>query len=194
MPLAFLFTPLVLFAVSLSCQSVSLTCAVTLTQLLIYSIPIVVMAALTAGLVLVPWYYEKASSKSAKSIQSFVNNESRRMGLAKTPQAFSFDSGKPFAFSTSFFKPRIFISVGMQEVLTKKEMQAVLLHELAHVKNSSAWFKFSSSMLKIFSPFAAVRGFGFSIDAEEQNADAYAIMRQKTLRHINSAKKKVSIK
>lgn len=191
--LAFLFVPLVLFALSLSCQYASLGCSVTITQLLLYTLPIVFLATLIAGFLLLPRYYEKFSFKAPSDLQDFVDEESKRLNLSKKPAVFSFDSGKPFAFSLSFFKPRIFLSVGMQEVLSKKEVEAVLLHELAHIRNASSWFRFSSSLLKAFSPFSTVRNFGFNAGVEERRADSFAALRQKTGRHLKSAKKKISL-
>jgi len=191
--LAFLFAPLVFLALSLSCQYASLGCAVTLAQLFLYALPGIIFATVIAGFVLLPHYYEQSSLTASKQLQDFVDEEAKRLKLSKAPKVFSFDSGKPFAFSLSFFKPRVFVSVGMQEVLRKKELEAVLLHELAHIKNASSWFKFSSSLLKAFSPFAAVKSFGFSINGEERKADNYAALRQGTRRHLNSAKRKVSL-
>ena len=191
--LAFLFAPLVFLALSISCQAASVACAVTITQLLLYSLPLIIIGTVIAGFMLLPQYYKQSSIKAPQEIQDFVGNEARRLKLGKTPEVFSFDSGKPFAFALSFLKPRIFISVGMQEILSKKELEAVLLHELAHIKNASPLSKFSSTLLKAFSPFAALRNFGFSIDAEEDKADAYAAARQKTRKYLRSAKRKVSL-
>ena len=191
--LAFLFTPLALMALSISCSAASIACAVTLTQLLLYAIPIIIIGTVIAGFLFLPRVYERSAIAAAKQTQDFVDREAKRLKLSRTPRVYSVDSGKPFAYSLSFFKPRIFMSVGMQEVLSKKELEAVLLHELAHVKNASTWFKFSSSILKAFSPFAAMRNFGFSVAAEEKKADEYAIGRKKTARHLNSAKRKVSL-
>ncbi|MBS3070159.1 M48 family metalloprotease [Candidatus Micrarchaeota archaeon] len=191
--LAFLFAPLVFLALSISCQVASIACAVTITQMLLYSLPLIIIGTIVAGFILLPRYYKSSSLKAPESLSKFVKKESKRLKLKKAPEVFSADSGKPSAFTLGFFNPRIFVSVGMQEVLSKKEIEAVLLHELSHVKNASSWFKFSSTLLKAFSPFAALRGFGFSVDAEEHKADSYAARRQGTRRHLNSAKKKAAI-
>ncbi|HIH19907.1 TPA: M48 family metalloprotease [Candidatus Micrarchaeota archaeon] len=190
--LAFLFAPLVFLALSISCPVASLGCSVTLTQTFLYGIPVLLLMTVLAGFVFLPRYYQRTSIQFPGPVREFVKKESKRLKLSKTPGVFSVDSGKPDAFSISFFKPRIFVSVGMQEILGKKELEAVLLHELAHIKNASTWFKFSSAILKVFSPFAAIRNFGFSVEAEEKKADDYAARIQGTRRHLNSAKRKVS--
>lgn len=190
--LAFLFAPLVFLALSISCQASSIACAVTITQFVLYSIPVVLILTVIAGFILLPRYYTQSGLKAHEQLQEFVNKEAKQLKLEKTPSVYSIDSGKPSAFTLGFFNPRIFVSVGMQEVLSKKELESVLLHELAHVKNASTWFKFSSSVLRVFSPFTALRGFGFSVDAEEKSADAYARSRQKTSKYLNSAKRKAS--
>ncbi len=191
--LAFLFAPLVFLALSISCQVASIACAVTITQMLLYSLPLIIIGTVVAGFILLPRYYKSSSLKAPRQMREFVAKEAKRLKLKTTPEVLSADSGKPSAFTLGFFNPRIFVSVGMQEVLNKKEIEAVLLHELAHVKNASSWFKLSSALLKAFSPFAALRGFGFAIDVEERKADAYAAQRQGTRRHLDSAKKKASI-
>ncbi len=191
--LAFLFAPLVFIALSISCQASSIACAVTITQFLLYSLPAILLITVVAGFILLPRYYTQTGLKAHGQLQEFVNKEAKRLKLKKIPLVYSVDSGKPSAFTLGFFSPRIFVSVGMQEVLGKKELEAVLLHELAHVKNASSWFKFSSAVLKAFSPFSIVRGFGFAVEAEEKRADAYAVRMQGTARHLNSAKRKVSI-
>ncbi|MEM4254754.1 MAG: M56 family metallopeptidase [Candidatus Norongarragalinales archaeon] len=191
--LAFLFAPLVFLALSISCQVASITCAVTITQFLLYSLPLIIIGTVIAGFIMLPRYYKQTSLKAPQGLRRFVENEARRLKLSKTPELRSLDSGKPSAFTLGFFNPSIFVSVGMQETLNKKEIEAVLLHELAHVKNASSWFKFSSALLKAFSPFAAVRSFGFSVDTEELKADSYAASRQDTCRHLDSAKRKVSL-
>lgn len=191
--LTLLFSPLLLLGATLTCQNSSLSCPVTLLRLAVYAIPTLLAIMMAAVFILVPKYYERSSYRAPHSMQEFVNRESRRLNLRKIPKVLSFDSGRPFALSISFFNPKIFLSIGMREILTKKEIEAVLLHEIAHVKNASSWFKLSSALLNFFSPFAAVRNFGFSVDAEERSADDYAVSRQKTSRHINSAKRKISL-
>ena len=94
------------------------------------------------------------------------------------------------AFSQASSTNRIFISVGMMETLTRKELEAVALHEIEHLRRSTPLFKASTAIYRLFSPISAVRAFNSSLVAEERIADEYAAKRQGTDRYLKSAKKK----
>jgi len=84
----------------------------------------------------------------------------------------------------------VFVSVGMFDLFSKKELDAVLLHELYHVKARSSWSKFSAVFVKAFSPIAWFSS--SSVEKEERAADAFAVHLQKTSRHLKSAKQKLN--
>ena len=75
----------------------------------------------------------------------------------------------------------------MFDVLNKKEIEAVLLHELAHIKRMSSVGKVSQKLM-LFSPFYKIASFGHS--REEEIADEFAIQAQGTSMHIKNARKK----
>ena len=71
-------------------------------------------------------------------------------------------------------------------------MQAVLLHELYHIKNKSSIWKFSLNQIKRFSPLSYFSSIRKSINNEERDADLFAIKVQGTKRFLQSAKKKIN--
>ena len=163
--------------------------------------PIFVMIGLTAfiaivlGLIIAPILFIKSYKKrtikfSANWLMNIMENISRTAGIEK-PKLFFVDMAKPVAFSISMIKPKIFVSVGLMELLSKKEIVAVLLHEIAHIKNRTSVFKIASFFTRIVSPLARFTTFSEELSKEESRADDFAFEIQKTYRHINSAKRKI---
>lgn len=164
--------------------------------------PILIMIGLTSfiaiiiGLILAPIlfiqnYKRRAIAINIEWIREFIDTNS--MSLNIKPRLFFVDIAKPLAFSISFLKPKIFISIGLMDLLTKKELEAVLLHEFAHIKNKTSLFKISSFLTNIISPLARFTTCFDELNKEEKKADMFAIESQKTSRYINSAKKKFEI-
>ena len=79
----------------------------------------------------------------------------------------------------------------LENLLSKKEIVAVLLHEIAHIKNRTSVFKIASFFTRIVSPLARFTTFSEELSKEESRADDFAFEIQKTYRHINSAKRKI---
>jgi Zn-dependent protease with chaperone function len=110
----------------------------------------------------------------------------RETGIAA--QFWLLDTAKPIAFS---FGRHVLVSVGMFELLTRKQQDAVVLHELSHVQRQSALTTFSTALARFFSPLAHFASVNERVNAEEQAADDFAIRHQGTTRHVNAAKQKV---
>ena len=95
------------------------------------------------------------------------------------------------AFSFRNFRSAVFLSVGLFDILKWKEVQAVILHELAHIKQKSSSLKLSTFMLRVFSPLSVLLKFQHKNTEEEEKADLLAIRMQKTDKHIRSARRKL---
>lgn len=191
--LALLAFPIAFFGVSMGCQSMGgAGCAnAGMTELIVYAIPGALLLALLAGAVIMPLMYlfsKRAVEVRGDKLNTFVSREAARAGI-RAPKLYAIDDAKPRAFSFAAFSSAIFVSAGALERLNKREAEAVLLHELAHIKNGSSAFKFSSALMRIFSPLAS---FGrCSIAEEERLADAFAARRQGTKRYLTAAKEKM---
>src|SRR3989338_4604135 len=99
-------------------------------------------------------------------MKRFVRKHSKKLRL-KEPKIYAINKSKPLAFSFRSHKSAIFLSIGLTEILNKKELQAVLLHELAHVKEKSSALKVSNTIMSIFSPFSRLAGFHNNTGREE---------------------------
>ncbi|PIN81881.1 hypothetical protein COV11_00815, partial [Candidatus Woesearchaeota archaeon CG10_big_fil_rev_8_21_14_0_10_30_7] len=124
-------------------------------------------------------------------IKEFVKKHSKKLNV-KEPKIYSLNDANPMAYSITNLNPSIFISAGLSELLSKKEMESVLLHELYHHKNKVYFWKFSINLLRIFSPLATFISTSEPMKQEEKEADNYAINLQKTNKYLLSAKKKIN--
>lgn len=161
---------------------------------ILWIVPLSIISTFTAGFFVLPYLYRmthKSKEVTTKSLISFIKKYSTIMGIKKLPKVYFIDTAKPIAHSFTNFKPSIFISVGMFETLGKKELQAVILHELHHIMARSSFLKFSTHFARFVSPIARFTVFEDELKEEEYNADNFAVMTQKTDRHLVSAKKKI---
>ena len=207
--LSALFFPLALFAYSTGCSTAmascagnscasiaALMCSPNLIKLLVYPLPITIALATVAGFVVIPFLHTKSSKvqelKDAR-LNSFAGKWARRLKL-KQPKLYAVDDQKPLAYSFKSFQPSIFLSIGLLELLGLKEKQAVVLHELAHLKEDDSALKVSEKMLK-FSPLYLLKEFAkkkpHSPEAEKK-ADEFAAKAQGTGKHVKSARGKVN--
>lgn len=79
------------------------------------------------------------------------------------PEVYLLDSGTPRIFSYGGHGwPKIYMTVGLMEVLENDEVLAAVGHEIAHIKNNDTFLKSASLSLKIASLFNIV---GFVVDS-----------------------------
>jgi Zn-dependent protease with chaperone function len=124
------------------------------------------------------------------SLYDFVRRYSKRLNIS-APKIYAVNKAEPVAFSFRSFKSAIFLSIGLFDILDRKETEAVVLHELAHIKQKSSIIKFSNQILNVFSPLSIVARFNHDSSYEEEAADKFVVKVQKTAGHISSAKMKL---
>ncbi len=196
MKVAFLFMHLLLLAFPLyyfgfqtNCQVPILNCDF---KTVATFIPVGLFGVFVIGFFAVPGLYLRMNRKNEINdahINKIITKYSKNYKIKK-PRIYLLNTAKPVAYSMSNFLSAIFISAGMLDLLSKREIEAVLLHELAHIKSGSSLKKFSTLFVKTFSPLSAFASFG-GLDAEEKMADAFAVSVQGTDRFVNSAKSKI---
>src|SRR5574342_316118 len=130
--LLFILSPLFYFALSINCslglvQGLLSWCTAVLAKFVIYILPPLMAAVFIAGYVLLPKLYAFIS----KPLQSRTFERLCRATGIKS-ELFIIDRAKPLAFTLG---RKVFVSVGMCELLSRKELEAVLLHELYHVSS-----------------------------------------------------------
>ena len=189
--LFFLFFPLIFVSSMWSCDMPILSCV---QKKMLWIIPLSMFTTFAAGFFILPYFYKiahKSKRITDKSVTNFVKKYSGIMKIKKVPKVYFIDSAKPIAHSFTNFKQSIFISVGMFEMLKRKELQAVILHELHHVMTRSSFLKFSTQFVRLVSPIARFTVFSNELNEEECNADNFAVNIQKTDKYLLSAKRKI---
>ena len=187
--LALLIFPLYYFGLVTGCGVPILNCDL---KTVATFIPIGLSAIFVLGFFLAPIIYMRSNRELRNTrLNSFVKMHSRKFGI-NAPRIYLLDTAKPVAYSFSNFSSAIFVSAGMIELLDKKEMEAVLLHELGHVKEGSSLKKFSTMFLKTISPLSAFTSFGKELTAEEHSADEFAAEMQGSWRFVTAAKMKIN--
>ena len=78
------------------------------------------------------------------------------VGLAKPATVCVFDSGKIEAFSVAGRENLVFVSLGAMEALSQGELDAVLFHELVHLKHEDSLYKLActAGLFSVFAPFS----------------------------------------
>ncbi len=165
---------------------------------ILYSLPASFIIAVVACFFIAPLFFtlslRKLRIQKSNFISRFVNAHVEQFKIRK-PLLYVLNTAEPLAFSFSQLRPRIFISVGLTDLLKSGEVEAVLLHELGHIKNRSSLLKLGDSLLRFLSPVSAFSAFDSHLkkwlQKEEAMADAFARDVQGTEKHLNSAKAKI---
>lgn len=189
--LALLIVPVGLFAYASGCAMPFADCTV---KTALYAAPFILVGVVAlagvAGYFALPRLYSRNAMKlNDAHLLRFIRYHAKKHNL-RVPTLFLVDNRAPVAFSFSAFRPSIFISAGMLDVLDQKEIEAVLLHELGHLRHHSAALKFSSSLVRWLSPVAHF-GANTVVAEEERFADAFAAQEQGTDAYLVSAYIKV---
>lgn len=191
--LIFLFFPFVVLTTDVACGISCMPCANNLGNLVTLAFPTTVLLSTIAGFFAIPGFYmlfnRKAETENADIVR-FVQKHSARMKL-KMPKIYIIDTANPIAFSFKSLKSMIFISAGLIDLLGKREIEAVILHELGHIKRKASILTMSISLLRFFSPLSLLARFHHDSDSEEFHADRFAIRAQKTDKHLKLAKRKM---
>jgi len=184
--LVFVLSPLFSVLLSVNCslgmvQGLMAWCSLALAKAVLFVLPPMMALSFVAGTVVIPKLYRRSAKRFVSSIFSRV---CKKTGVAA--ELFIIDSARLVAYATG---KSVFISVGMFEQLSSKELEAVFLHELYHVCARSSWNKFSGAFVRMFSPVAwFAKG---NVDVEEQKADAFAAQVQGTARFVKGAQEKM---
>jgi len=187
----FLFSPFIFSALLWECIIPVFMCT---PKLIIYGLSGGSVIGLLTSFLVIPYIYPWATnSKEIKNSEQnkFLKKLTNYLGISQ-PSLYSLNEATPITYSITNIKPAIFLSVGICELLNKKEMQAVLLHELYHIKNKSSIWKFSLNQIKMFSPLSSFSSIRKSINNEEREADLFAVKIQGTKRFLESAKNKIN--
>lgn len=191
---AFVF-PFFFYAFFRGCQSYFRTCSqanAIATMLGLTAFISMIIAAAVAPLVFVKRQAGRGTALKGSYWNRFVAKHAEALSI-RQPRIFVLNTASPVAFSFSFLSSRIFLSAGLFDILSKREIEAILLHELAHIKSSASVMRLSGHVARLLSPFARLANFlgGNSVADEEDAADSFAVETQGSARHLELAKKKI---
>lgn len=189
-----LFFPVVLYSTHMGCGMLCAGCYNSVFHLIGYALPMTLIASTVTGFVAIPLLYTFSSRKimmESNWVKNFVKGHSKKLNI-KTPRLYAIDDAKPLAFSFKSFISAIFMSVGLTDILNKKETESVLLHELSHIKEKSSILKFSDNVMRFFSPLSLLAGFHYESGEEEKKADDFVVKVQGSGKYLLSAKKKLN--
>ncbi len=180
--LASFLAPIFLLAYGLNCtlsvvQGLLAFCATVLTKVLLVVLPISIVTVFLLGYYFLPFFVRRGFRAHSTTLFSKI--------LPSNVKAWIIDTAKPLAFST---QKHIFLSVGLLELLSKKQAEAVVLHELSHVLQNNSLTKLTAHLARWISPLSY---FSVISNTCEQEADAYAANAQGTWRYVRSARRKV---
>ncbi len=187
----FLFSPFIFSAFLWECIMPVFMCT---PKLVIYGLSGGSTMAFFASFLTMPYLYSWATKSNEikdNSLDKLLKKWAEHFGTSQ-PTVYSLNEATPVAYSITNVKPAVFLSVGLLEILNKKELEAVLFHELYHIKNKSSIWKFSLNHIKMFSPLSSFSSIRKSINNEEREADLFAIKVQGTNRFLRSAKNKIN--
>ncbi len=191
---AFVF-PFMFFAFFRGCQSYFSGCdqaKAILTMLGLTAATSTIIALAIAPIVFVKRHARKSLPLQGSHWDRFAKRHAAALAI-RQPKLYALNTAAPVAFSFSLLTPRIFLSAGLFDILGKREVEAIVLHELAHVKGRASLLKLSAHIARLLSPFSALANFlgGGRLDEEEAAADKFAADIQGTSRHLDSAKETI---
>ena len=191
--LASLFFPAVLLTTQTTCGLLCISLCSNPTSLLplvLLSLPTTLLLSFLSGSLLLPLLFLRTHKKiSSGWLVRFVRSSSVRLSI-RPPSLFLIDKASPVAFSFRHLRSAVFLSVGLCDILSRKEVEAVLLHELAHLKRSTSALRLSLVLFR-FSPLSLLIRFHHLNHNEEQEADRLAAAIQHTSVYLSSARKKI---
>ncbi len=184
--------PFVLFGTHVGCGIACMPCYNNVLSLVSYALPTTLFISTISSFFVIPSLYiitNKNRIIKSGHLYRFMKKYSEKMKIPE-PKIYVIDKAEPIAFSFRTFKSAIFLSVGILDILKKREIECVVLHELSHLKEKSSITKISLSMLKLFSPFSLISGFNIDSTDEEKRADNFVLKEQKTKKYLILTKKK----
>jgi heat shock protein HtpX len=116
------------------------------------------------GGIIAQWVYsaDEVDDEELGPLYDKIINMAEKAGI-QDPDVYLLESSTPRIFSYGGHGwPKIYISVGLMEVLDEGEVLAAIGHEIAHIKNNDTFLKSASLSLKIASLFNIV---GFIVDS-----------------------------
>lgn len=111
-----------------------------------------VLLNLVRSLLLV-WHLKRRTWEAPDWLQNSTNQLVIRAGLRHLPQIRVSNDERPWALTTGIVRPCLVVSKGLITLLDAEELDAVLYHEIVHVRRGDTWRKVLFGFLRDLSWF-----------------------------------------
>ncbi len=98
--------------------------------------------------VLLPLHLRRRTWQAPDWLEARVANLSCGMGLDRAPSARVAADPQPWALVAGLFKPHLVVSSGLVGLLDREELEAVLCHELLHIRRGDLWWTALGGVLR----------------------------------------------
>ncbi|MEM3030875.1 MAG: M48 family metalloprotease [Candidatus Micrarchaeia archaeon] len=173
--MAAIMASLVLATLPLTTWLVAMNCDMLSMKVLFGALPLAVVLSATVFYLLGSRLFVAAIGGQALPASHWLHalNErlSMRVGVV-APELRFVSRQEPIAFSVVGEKSFIVLSVGALELLPRKKLELILLHELRHVKRKDPLIKFAAFLLAFFSPTGLLGKRALAEIAREQEKSA----------------------
>ncbi|HMA35411.1 MAG TPA: M56 family metallopeptidase [Chloroflexia bacterium] len=129
---------------------------VALTQLLIAVGALGLAGGLFLNLLrtlLLPWQVRHRTWAGSPALAARVQVQARTLGLQRVPQVRIAPDGRPWALVAHPLRPTLVLSTGLLALLDVEELDAVLGHELLHLRRGDLWWTVLAGILHDLLPF-----------------------------------------
>lgn len=134
---------------------VAMACGMFLLNVFVAIVPIMLFIGMIVTYLIGPriylWSFDAYKTKDTK-LNSWVTTYSKSMNVRK-PIIYVTDEIEFAAFSAYGIRPKMCISKTIMKILNAKEIKAIIIHELAHIKMKTQIFNISIAFLKFFNAF-----------------------------------------
>lgn len=114
-----------------------------------HGLSVALFIAFSVVLLNIKWRQLHGQSSSVQMLKAFSNSQQRTISGQRV---IILDSDVPTAFTSGLIKPLCYVSRGLVEQLTEKELNIVIEHELAHVGKKDPLFKLLFAFFSAYYP------------------------------------------
>lgn len=105
--------------------------------------------------------FPQYSSQTHPAVITIFKSAAQALNIRRLPELYQFQNSRPLVFTIGTLKPAIFLAPALLEKLRSEELEAVLLHELNHVKRRDTFLVWLLELAIVCIPLLIIQFFGF---------------------------------
>ncbi|NIR47289.1 M56 family metallopeptidase [candidate division KSB1 bacterium] len=106
--------------------------------------------------------FPEYSASEHPTLRQVFSDAVQKVSLKRVPRLHQFRNQNPLVFAIGTFRPMIFLAPALLKHLTRNELEAVLVHELAHIKHRDTFLKWLLELALVAIPLLVVVLFAFN--------------------------------